>query len=309
MKPFSRIGLFRLLACLGLVCVSSMAHAIEITATQDTNTLINALLGGGGTGMTVTNVTLNGHQELGFGQDTATSSGTYTNASGTYGIGPGVVLSTGSVTALTNLGIPGYGDGPNTVEDNSYAYGALSQLSGVPATAAQEALLDPITGHPNDNPPVNYDHFDVTELIIKFDMQPGFDKIAFNVVFGSEEYPEFVASQFVDGFGLFVNGVNIAQVNGNPVNIQHPDVAAIPGTELDGILAPGGNPRLTFSRAVTPGSTDNELRFIVADTSDAIYDTTVYFSTLRAVPLPGAAWLFGAAISVLGLRRRQRCNP
>jgi hypothetical protein len=113
-----------------------------------------------------------------------------------------------------------------------------------------------------------------------------------------------VASQFVDGFGLFLNGANIAQVNGKPVNIQHPDVAAIAGTELDGILAPGGVPVVTFSRAVTPGSTGNELRFIVADTSDPIYDTTVYFSTLRAVPIPGAAWLFGAATGLLGLMRR-----
>lgn len=307
-----------------LASVPPAARAITITASQDGNTLVNALLGGSNTGIIVTDVTLSAHQDTfaAFGTTaTLTSSGTYTNASGTYGIGPGVVLSTGGVEGFTLQGeslVPGYGDGPNSGDGTSWAFGTIvfppplpdeenPVEGGIPATAAQEQLLDPITGDADTQ--TYYDHFDVTEMVINFDMQPGVDRVAFNIVFGSEEYPEFQQSDFVDGFGMFLNGVNIARVDGLPVNINHPDVAGIDGTELDGVLAPGGNPVLTFSGLVQP--TGNTLRFIVADTSDSVYDTTVYFSALTGVvPLPASAWLLGTAVLAVFIRigRRRRAT-
>lgn len=305
-------------ALAGLVALP--AGAIVVSPTQDTTTLVNALLGGGGTGIVVTGVTLNGHhQTLAFGLDAQaqiTSSGTYTNASGTYGIGSGIVLSTGGVAGLLVSGIaepviPGYGDGISTVENNTWAYGTTyppaPDATGTPATPAQEALLDPITSRPDLDPPETYDHFDVTELIIDFDMQPGFDQVAFNVVFGTEEYVEWVDSPYIDGFGMFLNGANIAFVDGAPVNVRHPGMTALAGTELDGVLAPGGNPVLTFAGSVDP--TGNTLRFIVADTSDGAYDATVYFSSLEGVPpipLPPAAWLAITAVAACLPRLRRR---
>jgi hypothetical protein len=312
------------LACIP-VFVPGAAHALAITATQDTNALIGALLAGGDTGIVVTGVTLNGHEQtvdlFGVTSGTLTSSGTYTNASGTYGIGSGVVLSTGGVQGMSYLGtsiFAGYGDGPNESESNGWYYGGTFPPQppdpknpdlnppGVPATSAQEALLDPITARPDLDPPETYDHFDVTELVISFDMQPGFDQVVFNVVFGSEEFPEYVESEYIDGFGMFLNGANIASAGGQPVNIRHPDMAAIAGTELDGVLAPGGNPLLTFGGPANP--TGNTLRFIVADTSDGIYDTTVYFSGLGGVeiPAPPAAWLALTGLAALLPRLRRR---
>ncbi|MEZ5564670.1 MAG: choice-of-anchor L domain-containing protein [Gammaproteobacteria bacterium] len=322
----SRYPLLATLVATLLASVTPSALAITITASQDANVLANALLSATNTGIVVSSITLSGHQDNfnAFGTpNTVTSSGTYSNASGTYGIGPGVVLSTGGVDGLSFGGqtlVSGYGDGPNSTDSNAWAFGTTEfpppppdpqnpQANGIPATAAQELLLDPITGDPATQ--TFYDHFDVTELVINFDMQPGFDRVAFNIVFGSEEYPEFQQSDFVDGFGMFLNGVNIARVGGLPVNINHPDVMDIAGTELDGVLAPGGNPVLTFGGLVNPSA--NTLRFIVADTSDAIYDTTVYFSALTGVvapvvPLPASVWLLVTAVLpvLLRLRRRRR---
>ena len=298
------------------------AHAIAVTGTQNTTSLINALLAGGNTGIQVTGVTLSGHQDsLDFGSPgfplpvTLTSSGTYTNASGTYGIGAGVVLTTGGVEGASVLGqqvIAGYGDGPNGEDSNGWAFGSTFPITdpdepGIPTTAAQDILLDPLTGtNPSTNQP--YDHFDATELLIEFDMAQGFDTVSFDVVFGSEEFVEFVGSAFIDGFGLFLNGTNIAFVGGQPVNIDHPDMAAVAGTELDGVLAPGGDPVLTFSGAANP--TGNTLRFIVTDTSDGIYDTTVYFSALQGLPVPEPATGALVAAGAIGLlaseRRRHR---
>jgi hypothetical protein len=316
---------------IGSVVASTGAHAISITASQDTNGLVGALLAGANTGIVVTGSTLNGHSQIvdlsalfpGLPAAPLTSSGVYTNASGIYGIGSGVVLSTGGVEGIAvdvGGGLPpqtfvaGYSDGPNTVEGNGWAFGGAfpptgSTTPGVSATSAQEELLDPITGDPVNQ--IFYDHFDVTELVINFDMLSGFDRVGFKIVFGSEEFPEFVDSDFIDGFGMFLNGVNIAQVGGNPVNIKHPDMTdTVTGTELDGILAPGSNPVLTFGGLVNP--TGNTLRFIVADTSDGILDTTVYFSALAGavVPLPASVWLLGtAAFGLVGrgyATRRQR---
>ncbi len=301
-----------LLLLLPLCSIAPPAAAITITGTQDVNALTTALLGGTSTGIVITSTSFSGHQQdsfLALGS-LETSSGTYTNTSGTYGIGPGIVLSTGAVEERTyfdpevgaNVTLSGYGDGPNRLDDNSTAFFTMVPFQvSIPATPAQEALLDPITAVGTDT----FDHFDVTELVINFDMQPGFDSVRFNVVFGSEEYPEFVPVGYFDGFGMFLNGTNVAFVDGQPVNIQHPSMAAVAGTELDGILAPGGNPLLVFGGAVSPAG--NSLRFIIGDREDSILDSTVYISSLEGVPpvpLPGTIWLLGTAAAFLGLRYR-----
>lgn len=258
-----KVAVYAMVAVLLLSAVSSTqlksAHAITVTQTDDANALINALLGGGGAGIDLSSVTVELEGESG-------QFGTFVNPTSTYGIGDGIVLSTGDVDD--------YNDGPNTDSGNTTHYGTS-------ATPAQEALLDPITGG-------SFDHFDVAVMKIRFDMLPGFDEIFFNVTFGSEEYPEYVGSSFIDGFGLYVNGVNIASVDGSPVNINHPDMVAEPGTELDGVLGgstgPFGAFVHTFSASVNP--TDNELIFIVADASDDLLDTTVYISQLGGSPPP-----------------------
>lgn len=279
------------------------AFAIIISATQDINTLTTALLGSN-TGIIVTGATLSGHQQsrLETGQP-ETSSGTYTNSSGTYGIGSGMVLSTGAVEARTyydpdlmqDVTLPGYSDGPNTNPENTTIFYTLSPFYfGIPATPAQETLLDPITTVGADT----FDHFDVTELVINFDMAPGFDSISIAVVFGSEEWPEYVPIGYFDGFGVFLNGSNIAFASGQPVNISHPDMAAIAGTELNAVLAPGGNPLLVFDGPVS--SSGNTLRFIIGDREDAILDSTVYVSNLQAVPEASLPASMCCVLTVLG---------
>ena len=270
------------ISCALVLGMAGTSHAISITAGGTAASLAGTVTSGS-TGIVVTGSSLSGHTTGG------TSFGTYTNASGTYGIGPGIVLSSGDVAD--------YSDGPNTSPSNTTSY-------GVAATAAQELLLDPITGG-------SLNHNDVTQLDITFDMLPGFDTAFFNVVFGSDEFDEFVGSSFIDAFGLYLNGTNIASTAGFPINIDHPDMTFLGGTELDGILVPDGGIPITFSGGVL--STGNTLTIILADSGDSSLDSTVYVSALGgtpppAIPEPATVLLFGSGLVGLAAWRRFKKN-
>src|SRR6185503_12563908 len=128
----------------------------------------------------------------------------------------------------------------------------------------------------------------------EFDFVPTGSTVAFQYVFASEEYNEFVGSSFNDVFGFFVNGVNLALLPGtnSPVAVNNvngttnavlyvpnrfgdvsADVPGQPGpldTEADGLTQV-----LSFTAPVTAGQT-NHLKLAIADTSDAIYDSWIF---------------------------------
>ena len=260
-----------MLALCSFILCERDASAILITGTLSPAAIEAALFAGGGMGVDLSSVsvTVSGHTMPGV------SAGTYTNFTGTYGIGPGVIISSGNAVD--------YGDGMNTSPGFTTDYGVM-------ATAAQEALLDPITGGMND-------HFDATQIDIAFDMLPGFADVFFRVTFGSEEYAEFQASPFIDAFGMFVNGTNVAFVDGAPINVDHENMGTAPGTELDGVLgsADTGAPPLTPAPAVPPlfhtftspvMAMGNTLTFIIADSGDGDLDSTAYISQLGGSPPP-----------------------
>ena len=302
----------------------------------DKNDLVAALLGTGGAGIVIQNweadVQLWRHIDEDGGVWHSSTGIFVNNNSGIYDLEApyGIVLSTGDAAHYGS----GADSGDRTYEFEPILSEAYDWGQGTPPPDPHDFLLDPVTGidpYTGENV-ANYYHFDVTRLDITFDMEPGYDTIYFNVVFGSEEFPDgedpdwpqYVGDVFIDGFALYVNGSNIALApaygppfdplhptrsvgiipgsvaegepvetppdNLRPININHPqmeDMDNYTTTELDGVLRTGDpydsrSYVLTFAAQVDPQ--DNTLTLIVADTEDDILDTTVYISSLGAVP-------------------------
>ncbi len=187
------------------------------------------------------------------------------------------------------------GDGLVAVGPNSST--GASQGYNIPS---QDSMLASITTGPL---------FDVSML--HFKIVPHTDSIGFDYVFASEEYCEYVNSNFNDAFGFWIKGPGLSDPNGQPKNI-----ALVPGTAVPVSInnvnyltntayyqhneAPGNfNPGcdtlpvdstraaaiqfdglttvLTASAQVVPDSS-YDVWIGIADVSDGIYDSGIFLS-------------------------------
>lgn len=148
----------------------------------------NVLLG---PGVTVSNISYSG---------TAGSIGYFNGANTNLGISEGVVMTTGTIY---NNGDGPHGpnnDSGSGVDNNAGGYSQLSNLIG---------------GTPTYN-----------AAILEFDFIPYSDTVRFKYVFGSEEYPEYVGSQFNDVFAFFITGPGISGLQ-NIARLPNGSVVAI----------------------------------------------------------------------------------
>jgi len=231
------------------------------------------------------------------------------------GISRGIMLSSGNIADV---------EGPNDFPDTTTGF-------GTPGDAALTALS-------------GFETYDAAILEFDFEVEAGAEVVYFRYVFGSEEYNEYVYTEFNDVFAFWVNGVNYASVNGDPVSINainhgyladmvgpsHPELY-INNDPFDGNVDPGDVRHtemdgftvvLTLKAPVNPGT--NSMRLAIADAGDAILDSWVFIqggslttkppTPERHVPTGGTAYpmwtvlMAGlmAGASLLALRRRRR---
>lgn len=175
----------KLLLSIFLLMLSSLIWGqLQTSGGQTPNQLVqNVLLGNG---VDVSNVNYSG----------ATNAiGTFNATNASIGIDEGIIMTTGTI----NQGAEGpYGpnDKPNAgLDNNTSGYGPLSNLVGT-------------------------DTYNAT--LLEFDFIPYSDTVRFKYVFASEEYPEYVGSEYNDVFAFFITGPGI------PGGTQN--MAIIPGT-------------------------------------------------------------------------------
>ena len=186
----SRTMIRTFLLTLGTVFVGSLAHGqLAVTNAQTPQQLVEDVLLGGG--VTAFNITYNGAAAPPANQP---GRGSFTATNSNLGLDAGVILSTGQVVDAANDAVFFASDANNTGADAD-----LAALSG-------QAIND--------------------RSVLEFDFIPTGDTLRFRYVFASEEYPDYVCSDFNDAFGFFLSGPGIAgPFSGNSANI-----ALIPGT-------------------------------------------------------------------------------
>lgn len=221
------------------------------------------------------------------------SAGTFSNgiAAG-FGIESGIMLSSGFIVNAL---------GPNTSDG----------ITGSLGTGGDTDLNALVGGGTQDR------------TVLEFDFVPNDDVIFIDYVFGSDEYNEYVNSNFNDVFAFFINGVNIALIpttnipvainnvnNGNPFNTL-PN--SYPQYYLNNDLQDGGpfydiemDGFTTVFRgqsAVVPNQT-NHIKIAIADRGDAALDSWVFikagsFTPTPDTPVPVSNWALFIGIGLI----------
>ena len=200
------------------------------------------------------------------------------------GMQSGLILASGGVSVAI---------GPNYNEDARILTTCDSYYDSDLASIA--------SGFPND------------VAVLEFDFIPWDDIVTFSFVFGSEEYMEFVGTEYNDVFGFFVEGINpmggyyerqnMALIPGttenvsiNNVNLYHNseyyiDNTGGPTIQFDGFTTP-----MEVSFNVVPMS-NYHIKMAICDVFDDMYDSGVFleahsFSTNFSYSMTIDDWLY-----------------
>ncbi|WEV75774.1 choice-of-anchor L domain-containing protein [Bifidobacterium sp. ESL0800] len=176
------------------------------------------------------------------------AAGTFAHGQTTLGIDNGILFSTGNLTDNMESSLNADGD-PD---------------------------LDAILGGPKTHDAIS----------LEFDFVPKGSTLSFNYVFGSEEYPKFVGSDYNDTFAFLVNGKNVALIPGSndPVSINNVNadknseyfvdnsdytINSLPGTGFGGLTKV-----MPVNAPVTKDQT-NHIKIVIADAGDQVLNSFV----------------------------------
>lgn len=147
--------------------------------------LVNDILVG--QGITVSNLIFNGSPANTINDQIGAFDGSASN----IGLSDGIVLATGRVVGVT-------GSNQNT---------SLTLAPNAPVNVADPDLA-------------MIEGLQRCVAVLEFDFIPTGDSVNFRFVFGSEEYPEFVCSQYNDVFGFFLSGPGLnGPFSNNAINL------------------------------------------------------------------------------------------
>ncbi len=168
----------------------------------------NILVGGG---VTISNISFYGDS----------SQIAFFNNGGSFGIVEGIIMSTGYALDADSNGVPFTFNTP-------------------PSGSGCNPLANPVCNDllvlANQVPNLLGQSFSVNGLndmcLLEFDFVPQSDTVSFNYSFGSEEYLQYINTEFNDVFGFFISGPGISGPYSSPVNFPNGaiNIASIPNS-------------------------------------------------------------------------------
>jgi len=216
------------------------------------------------------------------------------------GIDKGVVLTNGSISNLNG---------------NSNTSDGITANNGEPGASFLDALIP------------GYYTYDAS--ILEFDFKSSGSDLYFNYVFGSEEYNEWVGSQYNDVFGFFLDGTgvndNIAKLpDGTVVSINNINKNSHSSLYNDNDPSDNNPPPYPFEydgftdvlTAHVTGLTPNTWHHItlaIADAGDHVLDSGVFIGAgtfsnkpVNTAPEPSTIFLLGLGfIGITGYYKKQ----
>lgn len=211
---------------------------------------LNTMFGGN-----VSNVSFQGATSSAFSVSNFSISGAFSRSGG-------ILLSSGGLPGPSNT------SGSYTVSNGTAGDADLTAV-------AQAAFSG--SGETNDASTISFDYFNAN---------PAINTLRFSMVFGSDEYPEWSNSSFVDVAAVFVNGVNQALFNNSPeqpLSITDNNLAL--GNFIDNtnstydIEWDGFSTILTIRAPLVAGV--NHIKVGIADTGDMAYDSGLYITDVQ----------------------------
>lgn len=236
-----------------------------------------------GPGVQISNPTITCHSQ-GYGEFTYTG-----NA---LSVSNGVILTTGRMTDA--LG-PNNNGGSNWFAQNT----------------AGDPLLDAVTGRTTRD-----------ACKFEFDIIPSGDSLQFDFVFASEEYNEWVGSQFNDVFGFFISGPGIV---GDPGAGGRKNIALVPGTSTPVTINNVNNGSNSAyyqdntggsatqydgytvglsAEAVVSACNTYHLMLVVADATDRKYDSGVFIDQVSSPTVTMSSYTLNGKPEMV-----EGCNP
>jgi hypothetical protein len=241
---------------LAIATIAQSAQAATITTTNNASELVSKLLG------TSSGITVVGTPTL-IGDPSQSGIFNDGNTGTRLGIDSGIILSTGrAANAIGSYNINVQGDSFNANGD--------PQLTAL--------VTD---GSPTVDP---------ASLSFNFTTDTG-NLYFLNYVFASQEYPQYVGSQFNDIFAFFIDGVNVATIPGTnqPVSINTINAGGNVPASNPSLYIPNSNNARTLefggltvpltARAINLSPGIHSFKLAIADVADAALNSAVFLSS------------------------------